>query len=214
MEVPHNSIDHFNNIKRCSEHSTTKLTEYNTAYPLMLQNFVYQRGDKGAKLLAELSQYIEICAYKNVPIKTEDQEDILQEVLIKVLNNHQKIKTNTRGWLFRIVSNECANWQNKISSRKKLIEVYSKNKIIKYKNNDGMIMVWSDAINDYECLEYAFKNVTDSRSGENDREILQQYAAGFENKEIAENTGRPSNAINKKLSVLKKRIRQFILEYC
>ena len=69
-------------------------------------------------------------------------------------------------------------------------------------------------INDYECLEYAFKKATDSKSGENDREILKQYAAGFKNKEIAKNTGRSSNVINKKLSVLKKRIRQFILKYC
>ena len=170
MEVLHGLIGRVNNPKHCPKQSTAVFPiSNNNTYSVNLQNFVYQQGDKGAKLLSELSQYIQSCSYKKTRINAEDQQDILQEVLIKILNNHKKIKTNPRGWLLRVVSNECANWQNKINSQRSLIEVYSKNEIIKYKDNEGMIMVWSDAINDYECLEYAFKKATDSRSGESDR---------------------------------------------
>lgn len=198
----------------CSEYSTRALSPLsNNTYPLMLQDFISQKGDKGAKLISELSQYIKSCAYQKGQLEIEDQKEILQEVMIKIFANHKKIKTNHRAWIFKVTYNECMNKLNKIISNKNLVEVYSKNEMIKYDINEGVV-TRGNAINDLDCIEYAFTEATNSSSGDNDRKILHQYAVGFGNQEIANNTGRTASAINKKLSILKKRIRQLIIEYC
>ncbi|PID44798.1 MAG: hypothetical protein CSB47_10770, partial [Proteobacteria bacterium] len=75
----------------------------------MLLNFTHQRGDKGAALLSTLQRYIQYCTYKSHNLNPEDQQEILQEVCIKLLRQHQSPKPpieNGSAWLFTLVRNE------------------------------------------------------------------------------------------------------------
>lgn len=236
MDISQFSNNYFSKDKEptSSTHPLVVIEGKNTAlpvsttieYPEMLHNFVYQIGDKGAKLISELSYYIEQCSYNDRGLTKSDCEEVVQETMIKILKNHHKIKTNPRSWVFKVAYHEGMNKLNAVKKTNKMLCISTltgmigrnaNNQSIEYsssKKESENFIVKNNHINDLDCIEYVVKKVTETRSKERDREILALFAAGYENKEIAAHTGRPRNAINKKLSTLKKNLRQFITDYC
>jgi DNA-directed RNA polymerase specialized sigma24 family protein len=227
MEISCNSIDYLYNLifsptskreqNNCFQVPSTKLTlEINNyEYSLMLQNLVDEKGDKGAKLLSILKKYIRNCSYEKGSLTIEDQQEILHEVVIKIIKNHKKIKTNYGGWLFKVTRNECMNKLNKVISSKNIVELLTDdNQIITISEGVGGVNFDSKRIEDYDCIEYVFSIATNTGSGENDRYIFMQYINGFSHKEISSGLGRSVDAIAKRISVLNRRMRQLIDEYC
>ena len=180
----------------------------------MLEHFIYQRGDKGVKLLSTLQRYIRYCAYKFQPLSTEDQQEVLQEVAIKLLNKSEQVQTNCLGWIFTIVRNEYIDVLRRQSTRTQTFvempDTYNNHgelvEITEYYqlavSGDDNLFIEAD------CLEQVFKQIEQQPTGADDIAMYTRYALGETNDEIASAIGRTVGAVAKRLSLLRDRVRQ------
>ena len=174
-----------------------------------------QRGDKGAKLLSSLQRYIQYCTYKLQPLSQADQQEVLQEVAIKLLSKHSQVQTNCAGWLFTIVRNEYID-----HLRRQLQQVQT---LVESPNGDLIALEASYAVTpsnpenlflETDCLEHVFQHIEQQTTGVEDMQIYTAYALGNSNEEIAAQTGRSTGAIAKRLSLLRERVRQLRQALC
>ncbi|WP_298607272.1 RNA polymerase sigma factor [uncultured Thiothrix sp.] len=182
----------------------------------MLLQFVEQRGDKGAKLLSVLTSYIQSCAYRHYPLSAEDQQDILQEVAIKILNHSQQLQGNCSAWLFSIVRNEYIDRLRQYQSKKKVFEPDLDGTLVPIAEENTISLAFADQAlyNQVDCLERVFDEIARQPTGEADMAIYTAYVQGLSNGEIAERTGRTMGAIAKRLSGLRERVWQLKQELC
>jgi DNA-directed RNA polymerase specialized sigma24 family protein len=181
----------------------------------MLEHFVQQRGDKGAKLLSTLQRYIQYCTYKLQPLTPADQQEVLQEVAIKLLSKHNQVQANCAGWLFTIVRNEYID-----QLRRQVQQVQT---LVESPNGDLVALEASYAVTqpshenlflETDCLEHVFQHIEQQATGAEDMQIYTQYALGESNEAIAAQTGRSVGAIAKRLSLLRERVRQLRQALC
>ena len=182
----------------------------------MLLHFVEQRGDKGAKLLSVLTRYIQSCAYRHYPLSAEDQQDILQEVAIKILNHAQYLSENCSAWLFSIVRNEYIDRLRHYQTKKKVFEPDLDGTLVAVAEENTLSLAFADQdlYNQIDCLERVFDEIARQPTGAADMAIYTDYVHGLSNSEIAERTGRTIGAIAKRLSGLRDRVWQLKQELC
>ncbi|WP_157832894.1 RNA polymerase sigma factor [Thiolinea disciformis] len=182
----------------------------------MLLHFVEQRGDKGAKLLSVLTRYIQSCAYRHYPLSAEDQQDILQEVAIKILNHSQHLSENCSAWLFSIVRNEYIDRLRHYQTKKKVFEPDLDGTLVAVAEENTLSLAFADQdlYNQVDCLERVFDEIARQPTGAADMAIYTDYVQGLSNSEIAERTGRTIGAIAKRLSGLRDRVWQLKQELC
>ena len=65
-----------------------------------------------------------------------------------------------------------------------------------------------------ECIEKVFDEIENQPTGNEDLSIYTQFAMGKSNAEIAEETGRTSGAIAKRISILRQRVKQLKQALC
>lgn len=184
-------------------------------YLSMVENFVHQKGDKGSELLSILGGYIRKFSYAKCFLSPDDQQDVLQEIAIKILNNHTKIIDNCYGWLFKISHNECINRIKKNSSSSALISMSASHEIMDVREEKIQLPALPDDITEaIDCFEYVFDEIVKQSGAEQDREIYFQYVLGSKNSEIASQTGRTEGAIAKRLTTLRVRVKQLFLKFC
>lgn len=185
-------------------------------FKIMIENFVYQRNDKGRTLLSKLKSYIHNCSYKHkhFPLSAEDQEEVIQEIAIKVLKNYNKIHENYYGWLFKVAHNEYFEKLRKVIPNNNLIEVYSGNEliIISDKVNGGISSI--DTVDFLDCFEEVFKRATTMDSRDADRLLYERYVEGFTHDEMASQLNKPSSFVAKRISSLNQSIREFFVTIC
>ena len=183
----------------------------------ILENFIFQRGDMGAKLLSILSAYINQCHYKICPLNREDQQEILQEVSIKLLHRYKQLKGSCNGWLFIIVRNEYIDHLRRNKSRSRLVEPDAEGNLIEVDSVQSQqinSLSQQAVLNETDCLESVFDYIESQPTGQMDISIYTGYAEGLSLAEIADLTGRTVSAIGKRISNLRKRVRQLREDLC
>ena len=181
----------------------------------MLDNFVFQKGDLGKALLATLSQYIKFCSYKMQPLSPEDQQEVLQEVGLKLLNKHKQLTGNCSGWLFTVVRNEIIDQLRKQKSRPTLLEPDNKGNLVEIMPQyPAEILHHKNLFHETDCIEKVFDEIERQPTGSEDLAIYTHFAMGKSNAEISEETGRTSGAIAKRISILRQRVKQLKQALC
>lgn len=185
-------------------------------FKFMIENFVYCQNDKGAALLSRLKSYIINCGCKHqyISLNAEDQEEIIQEIAVKILKYYSNVNENPYGWLFKVAHNEYIEKLRKIIPSNNLIEVYSDNELITI--SDGLYSdIYSiETIDFLDCFDEIFERVTSPDSRSEDRLLYERYVEGFTHNEIAAQLNKPSSFIAKRISSLNKAIRQLFVEIC
>ena len=182
----------------------------------MLGQFVEQRGDKGAQLLSVLSRYIQSCTYRHYPLSVEDQQEILQETAIKILKHHQQLQGQCSAWLFSIVRNEYIDRLRHYQAKKKVFEPDQDGNLVPMAEATTISLALADQelYNQVDCLERVFDEIACQPTGAMDMAIYTEYVQGLSHAEIAEQTGRTTGAIAKRLSGLRERVWQLKQELC
>lgn len=181
---------------------------------VMLEHFIYQRGDKGVKLLSTLQRYIRYCAYKFQPLSPEDQQEVLQEVAIKLLGKAEQVQTNCLGWIFTIVRNEYIDVLRRQTTRTQTFVAMpdthdSHGELVEFTEYYQLAVSGDDNLFiEAECLEQVFKQIEQQPTGAEDMVMYTRYAQGDSNEEIASVVGRTVGAVAKRLSLLRERVRQ------
>ena len=181
----------------------------------MLDDFVFQQGDMGTALLAALTRYIKFCSYKMQPLSHEDQQEILQEVGLKLLHKHKQLTGNCSGWLFTIVRNEIVDQLRKQKSRPALLEPDNTGNLVEMQAEyPADVLHHRNLYHETECIEKVFDEIESQPTGGEDLSIYTRFAMGSSNAEIAEETGRTPGAIAKRISILRQRVRQLKQTLC
>ncbi len=181
----------------------------------ILDDFINQKGDMGAKLLSVLGVYIQQCHYKICPLRTEDQQEVLQEVAIKILNRSKQLKGRCSGWLFTIVRNEYIDHLRRNTMCSRIVEPDEKDHLIETVQSKQINSLSQQAMyNEADCLETVFDYIEAQPTGAMDITIYTGYAEGLSFSEIAKLTGRTVGAIGKRISNLRKRAKQLREELC
>ncbi|WP_026220938.1 RNA polymerase sigma factor [Thiofilum flexile] len=182
----------------------------------MLDAFVHQQGDCGAALLNTLQRYIRYCSTRLQPLSLEDQQEVMQEVCIKLLHPHQSLIDNCQGWLFTIVRNEYIDHLRRQQRINRVLVPDTDGNLVEVSEAAGYLQQ-PDHGNFYaeaDCLEHIFDHIEQQPTGTEDIEIYTQYALGMSNQEIAAQTGRTAGAIAKRISLLKQKLKQLMSELC
>lgn len=181
----------------------------------MLDAFIQQRDDMGAKLLSALQRYIHYCGNSMQPLSAEDQQEVLQEVSIKLLKRHKQLTGNCNGWLFTIVRNEYIDLLRRQNRQNRLMVPDDSGNLVEVTAASTLpIQHDSQLFDETECLEHVFDHIEKQPTGEMDISIYTQYAMGMTNNEIAEKTGRTQGAIAKRISLLRQRVKQLKAALC
>ena len=181
----------------------------------MLDNFVLQKGDLGTQLLASLTQYIKFCSYKMQPLSSEDQQEVLQEVGIKLLNKHQQLSGNCCGWLFTIVRNEIIDQLRKQKNRPTLLEPDNQGNLVEVQPQyPAELLHHKNLYHETDCIEKVFDEIERQPTGAEDLSIYTHFAMGKSNAEIAAEAGRTKGAIAKRISILRQRVKQLKHALC
>ncbi len=169
----------------------------------------------GNALLAALRQYIKFCSYKMQPLSIEDQQEVLQEVGIKLLHRHQQLTGNCNGWLFTIVRNEIIDQLRKQKSRPTLLEPDNNGNLVEVQPQyPAEVLHHKNLYDETECIEKVFDEIENQPTGEEDLSIYTSFAMGKSNSEIGAEMGRTTGAIAKRISILRQRVKQLKQALC
>lgn len=194
---------------------STDAQKNHLAYQQMIESFVAQKNDKGALLLSLLGKYIRNFSSSKFYLTEEDQKDVLQNIGIKIYQNHHKVKTNYYGWTFAIAYNECITRMRVNSSSRALVSMSSSKEILSIEGDEIQLPALPDNLTDtLDCFEYIFDEIVKQSGLEHDRDIYFQYVLGKTNEEISEQTGRTSETIARRISILKSRVKELFIKFC
>ena len=144
-------------------------------------------------------------AYLLFPQK-EDAEDLLQETLLKALENRERYNENVnfKGWLYTIMHNTFVN----ICKSKKYCLFLS----MSDGNLDADI---ARTMEDFATDELSFEEVAQivDELPENLRVVLSMRLKGFKYFEIAAHTGMPLGLVKSRIFYGKKRLKEILSSY-
>ncbi|MBK8454781.1 MAG: hypothetical protein WAQ53_03630 [Thiofilum sp.] len=178
---------------------------------VLIEQFVKQSVDKGARLLTILRQYIRYCHYKMQQLSIEDQQEILQEIGLKLLELKQ-IPEHCNAWLFTLVRNHYIDYIRHHSHTLRIFEPDSEG--VLQEIHAPQVPAHEGLYLETDCLEKVFDVIEQQPTGAMDMLIYEHYALGESNAEIARLTGRTESAIGKRISLLRERVRQLRTTLC
>ncbi|PWQ96547.1 RNA polymerase sigma factor [Leucothrix pacifica] len=180
----------------------------------MLRNLVKQEGDSGSELLSMVDHYVQRCCRVYFTLDYRDQQDIAQEAAIKLILNYEDMKyTITKRWLYVMVKNLCIDAVRKQGSKNQLTSSESQ------QDPDvplpGMEeFTYSSNFDHHECLDNVFAYISAQPNGQEDLTIYSHFAYGLGRADIAHITGRTVNAVTKRISILRARLKTLRDELC
>lgn len=140
-------------------------------------------------------------AYLLFPQK-EDAEDLIQETLLKALENRERYNENVnfKGWLYTIMHNTFIN----ICKSKKYCLFLSM--------SDGNVVAEMAKSMEFADDEYGFKEVYQviEELPDNLREVVLMRLKGFKYLEIANHTGIPIGLVKSRIFYGKKRLKEML----
>ena len=184
----------------------------------MLCNLLDQENDNGAELLSLVSGYVEHFARRYNNLNFYEQQDIQQDVAIKLMCHGEKVRENcSRSWVYTVVRNQCINH---VHQRAKLLSLvrFSENpettvttigSAPSLENNPDITIIDS-----LDCLQAIFNQIEARETGKEDISIYTQYAFGLSYTEISMRSKRTVAAIGNRISILKRRLKKLVREYC
>jgi len=184
----------------------------------MLCNLLDQENDNGAALLSLVDRYIHHFGRRYCNLSFDEQQDIQQEVAINLLHHGESVRQNcSRAWVYTIVRNQCINHIRKRTCRSSIIKSTENYDAIasivgKAPSLDHGLNV--DVIDSIDCLQKVFDQIEAQETGKEDIAIYTQYAFGLSYLEISASSNRTVAAIGNRISILKKRLKKLIEEYC
>lgn len=182
--------------------------------PLLLHNLVKQQGDCGSELLSIVDHYIHRCCRVYYTLDHRDQQDISQEASIKLLVHYEDIKYSiNKRWLYVMVKNLCIDALRKQRSSNQLIPRMSDPEA-DVPPPDLKDFEYSSEFDHRECLDNVFTHIANQPTGQEDLTIYSHFAYGLSRTDIAQITGRTVNAVTKRISILRSRLKAIRDELC
>lgn len=181
-----------------------------------LYKFIDQKNDNGAYLLKYIVSYVSYVSMAHYELSYADQEEVQQEVAIKLLCQGRDIaKKFNKRFLYVMVRNQCIDQRRKKS--RQLATFVSSDDLKEEVTapapglDDSSHVALLDSL---ECLENIFAHIEAEPTGAEDMKIYTHYAFGFSHVEIAEHVDRSPGAITKRLSLLRTNLRKLKNKYC
>lgn len=194
----------------------SKDTNYNCTQ--MLCNLLDQKQDYGAAILSLVDRYVNHFSRCYCNLSFHERQDISQEVAIKLLCHGNKVRENcSRSWVYAVVRNQCISFV-----RKQTTELAVLNHSVEA-NDDakvtGIIPPLAggadfEMINQIDCLQKVFDKIEVQETGKVDIAIYTQYAFGLSYVEISKRSKRTVDAVGRRISLLKNRLKNLVSEYC
>lgn len=193
-------------------------TESGNSCSKMLDHLLDQKQDYGAELLSLVERYIGHFARRYGNLAFHEQQDIRQEVAVKLIAHGRKVRGNcTKSWVYIVARNECINHIRKRASQ---LVVYEANECAESDANAVGSMPVTNESTDVQvfermdCLEKIFDRIESQDTGKADIAIYTQYAFGLSYVEISKRSKRTVDAIGQRISVLKGRLKNLMNECC
>ena len=184
----------------------------------MLCNLLDQKQDYGAGILSLVDRYVNHFSRCYCNLSFHERQDVSQEVAIKLLCHGSKVRNNCpRSWVYAVVRNQCISYV-----RKQTTELSVMNHSVDA-NDDAVVTgaapLVSDGadygmINQIDCLQTVFDKIEVQETGKADIAIYTQYAFGLSYLEISKRSKRTVDAVGRRISLLKKRLKNLVNEYC
>ena len=184
----------------------------------MLGNFLNQENDNGAALLNLVERYVDHFARRYNNLNFYEQQDIQQEVALKLLCHGEKVRENcSRSWVYTVVRNQCINHVRQRETQLSFCHysgdpesmAAASGKTPTLNNNFDLSIIGS-----MDCLQKIFKSIEVQKTGKEDIAIYTQYAFGLTYAEISKRSKRTVAAIGNRISTLKRRLKKLAKEYC
>ena len=180
----------------------------------MLHNLVKQEGDSGSELLSMVEHYIQRCCRVYYTLDYSDQQDIAQEASIKLILNYESMKhTITKRWLYVMVKNLCIDAVRKQINKNQLISSESQ-RDPDVSPPEMKDFTYSSNFDHHECLDNVFAYIAAQPTGQEDLTVYSHFAYGLDRADIAHITGRTVNAVTKRISILRARLKGLRDELC
>jgi RNA polymerase sigma factor (sigma-70 family) len=184
----------------------------------MLCHLLDQKHDNGAAILNLVERYVEHFSRRYCNLSFHEQQDIQQDIAVKLISHGEAVRNNcSRSWVYTVVRNQCINHVHKQANQ---LSVYnfsddpeeSAHSTGGTPSLDQTVNI--ELIERLECLQRIFDRVEAQETGKADIAIYTQYAFGLSYTEIARSSRRSVAAIGNRISLLKKRLKQLVKEYC
>ena len=184
----------------------------------MLCNFLDQTNDQGAGILNLVEHYVNHFNARYANLDFHARQDIRQEVSIILLCHGEKVRDNcSRAWVYKIVRNQCINYVRKHT---KLATLHKPSSSSDPESDEtGLIPSLNEASNvrlfqQMDCLQKIFTQIESQTMGKEDIALYTQYAFGLSYQEISKQTKRTVNAVGRRISILKSRLKKLADECC
>ena len=184
----------------------------------MLRHLLDQENDNGAAILSLVARYISHFAKLYCNLSFHEQQDICQEVAIKLICNGSKVRENCpRSWVYAVVRNQCISHVRKQSTH---LSVFQSSATPEADATmAGSIPLLNEGvgvavIQQMDCLQKVFDRIEAQETGKADIAIYTQYAFGLSYLEISKRTNRTVDAIGRRISVLKSRLKNLMDDCC
>ena len=184
----------------------------------MLCNLLDQKQDYGAAILSLVERYVNHFSRCYCNLSFHEKQDISQEVAIKLLCYGHKVRENcSRSWIYALVRNQCISFV-----RKQTTELSVLNRSTEANDDANIVGVVPPLaegadfgmINQIDCLQKVFDEIENQETGKVDIAIYTQYAFGLSYVEISKRSKRTVDAVGRRISLLKKRLKNLVSEHC
>lgn len=181
-----------------------------------LYNYIDQKNDNGAALLKYVVSYVAYVSATHYELSYSEQEDVHQEISIKLLCQGREIGEKfTKRLLYVMIRNQCIDQLRKNSRQLARFTPLESSVDDITAPAPGLIEGGDiSLLHSLNCLETIFNHIERQPSGESDIAIYTHYAFGLSHNEISTQIQRTPGAIAKRLSTLRKRLKNLKDEYC
>ena len=190
----------------------------NTNATKMLCHLLDQSHDNGAAILNPVERYVEHFSRRYCNLSFHEQQDIQQDIAVKLISNGETVRDNcSRSWVYTVVRNQCINHVHKQAKQICIYKFSDHPERVAHSTGGVPSLdqtVHIELIERLDCLQRIFDRVEAQETGKADIAIYTQYAFGLSYTEIASSSRRSVAAIGNRISLLKKRLKQLVKEYC
>ncbi|GEO03491.1 RNA polymerase sigma factor [Adhaeribacter aerolatus] len=163
----------------------------------------------------EFTNQVQTLSYSLKPVALnltrdlDDAKDLIQETLVKALQNKEKFKagTNLKAWLYTIMRNSFINNYNKITKRSTTLDNTDQ---ITFLNTDDRFVAQNNAVSSFALndINQAIEHLNDEY-----RKPFMMYYTGYKYLEIAEHLQIPIGTVKNRIHIARKELKDKLRVY-